>query len=659
MCDRDDDVERKPDTDEGNHHDAEAIADAAGALEPNPAGDNTKDREAVNDGNILYMPTPRADAGGAGNHPPTHDADAAEQPEEGDGDGGNDGDNDDDFEDDETPDALDEAAACVKCDYERRTLPYVQPVDGAAMLDEIVAAINRFNAALPPGSAETIALWTVMTYALYPCGLRFAPRLMVRKPVSNAGGTNLVTVLLYLVRRPKYNSGITEANYLRQASKRRTIIVDECDGALKGNTKLVKMMLAGHGHQGIETRIIKNVPVDFKVFGPLITCGNGDYGPPTLHNRSFVLPVKRMMESEAADAFDPDLDAPALRTIREKIMRWVEDHVDAIRECRPQLDRALALNRQRDNILTLLKIADTVGGEWSQRAREALTALTARDRPLDENEMLIGDIAEILLDPTVMVGDPPQRIGADRGFVFSADLCELLKQRFPHRGLYETGWGQAKLASMLRTFDIFTDGQRRKGQVLRAYRRADFDDLIARYAPDVVAAYAEEPSEPESAATVLQEVPEREAAGSTVAAIEGAKTAMAAAPEPRTTEPATAEIVYPNAHVVEPGKGDKKRADALRRAVDAYVQAGKVEAERVRFISGRFWVIERQNSAPFYGHLDDHGELELLRIEAPGLVAEKDATNIRVNPGTVLRLAETDFMIVRPLVNKYRKLSAR
>jgi hypothetical protein len=212
---------------------------------------------------------------------------------------------------------------------------------------------------------------------------------------------------------------------------------------------------------------------------------------------------------------------------------------------------------------------------------------------------------------------------------------------------------------MLRTFDIFTDGQRRKGQVLRAYRRADFDDLIARYAPDVVAAYAEEPSEPESAATVLQEVPEREAAGSTVAAIEGAKTAMAAAPEPRTTEPATAEIVYPNAHVVEPGKGDKKRADALRRAVDAYVQAGKVEAERVRFISGRFWVIERQNSAPFYGHLDDHGELELLRIEAPGLVAEKDATNIRVNPGTVLRLAETDFMIVRPLVNKYRKLSAR
>lgn len=73
------------------------------------------------------------------------------------------------------------------------------------MLDEIVAAINRFTAALPEGATETIASWTVVTYCLYPCGLRFAPRLMVRKPVSNAGGTNLLSVMLYLVRRQKYN----------------------------------------------------------------------------------------------------------------------------------------------------------------------------------------------------------------------------------------------------------------------------------------------------------------------------------------------------------------------------------------------------------------------------------------------------------------------
>jgi hypothetical protein len=93
--------------------------------------------------------------------------------------------------------------------------------------------------------------------------------------------------------------------------------------------------------------------------------------------------MKRMMAGEEADEFNPDDHAPMLRPVREKIIRWAEDHVEPIHECRPELDRALAMNRQRENILTLLKIADVVGGEWSQRARDALTALTARDKPLD------------------------------------------------------------------------------------------------------------------------------------------------------------------------------------------------------------------------------------------------------------------------------------
>lgn len=125
-----------------------------------------------------------------------------------------------------------------------------------------------------------------------------------------------------------------------------------------------------------------------------------------------------------------------------------------------------------------------------RRAREALTALTARDKPMGETELLIGDIAEILLDPDVLVGEPPRQIDTGN-FVFSGDLLTLLRERFPHRTIYEAGFTQAKLASMLSTFDIETNQQRRGKQVLRAYRRSDFDDPIARYAPDVVAAHAD------------------------------------------------------------------------------------------------------------------------------------------------------------------------
>jgi hypothetical protein len=473
---------------------------------------------------------------------------------------------------------------------------------------------------------------------------------MVRKPVSNAGGTNLLTVMQYLVRRPKYNSGITDANFLRQSNRRRTVIIDECDGVLKGNAKLVKMVNAGHGHQGVETRIIKNMPAEFRVFSPVILCGIGDFAPVAIRNRSFVIPMKRMMAGEDADEFNPDDHGPVLRIIREKINRWAEDHVGPIRECRPELDRALAMNRQRENILTLLKIADVVGGEWSRRARDALTALTERDKPLDENELLIGDIAEILLDPDAMVGDPPQRIGTGN-VVFSGDLFTLLKERFPHRLLYESNFTQAKLASMLSTFDIHTDGKRRGKQVLRAYTRADFDDAITRYAPDVLAAYAEERDAVAEPATPQHEVPDQEAPFSDVAPTEGDGEHMAA--------PAAEPAPFPQSEavVVPPSKGNKKRATRLEEAVHDYVCT--VDAGAIVFISARFWIINDRDGKALYAHLAGAGELQLLPIEPPGLLADTETRTVKVNAETTLRLTDSDFLALRPLVKKARDAMTR
>src|SRR5205823_11643795 len=98
-----------------------------------------------------------------------------------------------------------------------------------------------------------------------------------------------------------------------------------------------------------------------------------------------------------------------------------------------------------------------------------------------------------LLEPGKMGGDPPHPIGHNN-VVFTADLWKLLKERFGDRMLYETNWSQAKLASMLRTFEIEPQriGKRRGKHVLRWYRRGDFDDAIARYAPDIAAAMTQE-----------------------------------------------------------------------------------------------------------------------------------------------------------------------
>ncbi len=621
--------------------------------------------------NVIYMPiTPRADVDGGGDFPPTHDADAAELPDN-DGDGENDGIEQDDDLDAIPYDELDEAAAQHKEDWRRPTVAWPEPVNGEQVFNDTMDIFNRYMI-LPDGAAEVLSLWVFSTYALAACNLPFAVRLMITAPGANSGKTSLLDLLTFLVRYPEPTSDITPASLFRSLTARKCVLLDEADHNLPSRAgtrnELVQMINAGHKRATavvIRTESVKTtdgtvrVNRRYPIFAPVAMAGIGPFAPNTTRSRAYEIKLKRKMGNETVESFVPDEHAAMMRELRMKIHRFVLDNKDAIRNCRPEMDSDLLHNRQRDNSATLLMIADTIGGQVSARARAAIKAMTRSDVQ-DIYEVLLEDIGSILLDPDVMVnyagaGQPPnmRHIGWNNT-VFSADLCEMIVQYFPHRETY-TGFTTARLATMLSRFDIEPEPRvKRRGSDngTRWYRRDAFDEWFVRYGfvePDGGAtdAVVVETDDTVKAATPLQD---REV-GSTVAPRGPDATAAPAIPMP-------GEIAYRNAHVVEPVKGDKKRADALRRAVDAHVRAGKVEAERVRFISGRFWVVDRQDGAPFYAHLDGQGELELLPIEAPGLVADKDARDIRVNPGKVLTLTETDFMIVRPLVNKYRNLSA-
>jgi hypothetical protein len=248
--------------------------------------------------------------------------------------------------------------------------------------------------------------------------------------------------------------------------------------------------------------------------------------------------------------------------------------------------------------------------------------------------MLLGDIASILTDPDVTVGDPPRPIGTDN-CVFSGDLCDLICLYYPHRETYQ-GFTQARLASMLSRFDIAPEprGKRRGKDVLRWYRRNAFDEWLTRYGfIDAAAGPMGTTTDP---------------------AKDIAKAATPLQPEvldQKPLAPGTGLFSYRKARVMEPAKGDKKRGDRLRQAVDGMVFHGLVEPDAVEFISARFWVIH-QNRRQWFVHLK--GEtVESCPIGEAGLVAENGV--VQVNPDTSLRLADSDFMMVRRLVNAYRK----
>jgi len=549
------------------------------------------------------------------------------------------GDNDD--LDEALFDELDDAAAANVEDFRRRTKPCDEPVDGETLFAELTATFSRFLV-LPPGADAVASLWVISTYAVHAANMRFSPRLMITAPGPNSGKTTMMGVLANLVRYPEPTSAITPASFFRLAVAKKTMLIDECDPSLpsRATTRndLVAMLNMGHNRthavvERVETVNKKRIVVPYLIFGPVALSGIGDFGPATIKSRAFIFKLKPKLAHEQVEDFIPDEHAPMMRDLRSQIARWVIDNKQAIRECRPDLDRDLYNNRARDNSTTLLQIADAIGPVAAQRSREAIKALTRND-VLDSNALLLGDIASILTDPEVRVGEPPRQIGQD-GFVFTSDLCNLLVEHFPDREAYAVGFNQARLAAMLRNFDIEPEQKRRGSQVLRAYRRDAFEEWFVRYG------FAE-----------FGEVAGSDVAASEPVAVAGGQRQQPSPPPPVAATPL--HELFPNAHHEKPSKGDKKRAEKLCAVVGGCVRAGKVDASRVKFTSAFFWIVEDHDGRPIWAHLNGVGELDLLLIEAPGLVADNKA-GIVINSTTTLCMAESDYQRHRALVNKARR----
>ena len=115
----------------------------------------------------------------------------------------------------------------------------------------------------------------------------------------------------------------------------------------------------------------------------------------------------------------------------------------------------------------LVTIADTAGGDWPQRGRNAIAALTGGDGEASPAEVLLGDIRDIF--------DARRE---DR--IASAMLVDHLIQ-LEHRP-----WGslnQYTLAHMLAPFGIASRVIRIGRKTHRGYERAWFADAFVRYAP--------------------------------------------------------------------------------------------------------------------------------------------------------------------------------
>lgn len=370
--------------------------------------------------------------------------------------------------------------------------PWPEPVDGDALVDEIEECFER-HVVLPAGGKTACALYAIYTHShdAFP----ISPLLAAVSPMERCGKTTLLKVFLKLVCRPLASSSLTGAGVFRTIEKwRPTLIIEEADAFLHGNEEMRGLLDSGHDR---ETAFVLRVvgeemePKRFSTWSPKIVAHIGKL-PSTLMDRSILIPMKRKTPSEKVKS----MRGVQFGDIRRRIRRFVEDHMVEFRAANPDMPAALN-DRQADNWLPLVIIADAAGPRSAKKAREAISALTGAEEeaePSSTGTMLLADIGSILnewADEEISTLD------------LLKNLVAMSERPWPTyaRGKEMTA---RHLAKLLKPFGIHSrqvwssaDGA---GSNFRGYLKSSFDDAFARYTPYLSARALEPNTDADSSA---------------------------------------------------------------------------------------------------------------------------------------------------------------
>jgi hypothetical protein len=359
----------------------------------------------------------------------------------------------------------------------------------AQLLDNVAAFIRRF-VHLPAAQAAIVTLWVVHTHALTLAVT--TPYLAITSAEKRSGKTRLLEVLELLVARPWLTGRLTAASLIRKIDRDRpTLLLDESDAAFNGDMEYAEtlrgVLNTGHRRGGSSSCCVgqgSNITVkDFQTFCAKAIAGIGKL-PDTVADRSFHIRLKRKAPGEKVDRFRLRLVKPQADSLKKLLATWA----GRLKELPdPSLPDALT-DRQQDGAEPLLAIADAVGGDWPQRALEALLEICGKQAADDQSNavLLLSDIRDIFK-------------AGDLDKIFTKDLVDKLVQ------IETSPWAEWKtgkpisptsLSRLLKGFEIAPGSVRVGGNTAKGYDREAFADAFERYLPSYPKIEPSHPSQP-------------------------------------------------------------------------------------------------------------------------------------------------------------------
>jgi putative DNA primase/helicase len=263
--------------------------------------------------------------------------------------------------------------------------PWLEPVPDVAAVANTGIALQKRYLDLPDVYHDTIMLWVFVAHLLLHKDLRVscAPRLAIQSPEMECGKSTALIVASLLSPRAVVTSSITPAALFRAVdSLHVSLFIDESDNILtKGfNPELLAILNSGiHSRTAKVLRVEalsdgRLVPKFFKTFAPIAFTSIKEL-PPTLQDRSHVVPIQRVLPDVKLEALTsaPDVEAPFIDICRQ-FTRAVQDLTGPLPV--PAMPPELR-GRLKDKWCPLFQAAYVLGGDWPERCRKAALAAYA------------------------------------------------------------------------------------------------------------------------------------------------------------------------------------------------------------------------------------------------------------------------------------------
>jgi hypothetical protein len=355
--------------------------------------------------------------------------------------------------------------------------PWLHPVEGAALADQIRDTLRAYVIFGADGDADVATVWSLGSYLMDTW--RLWPRLMITSPTKQCGKSTLLEVIDAVAHRGLIVSNIKAAGIFRAIEAwRPTLLMDEADTWMKADDEMAGILNSGHTRRTAKVLRVQEkngelTPALFSTWSPMVIAGIGTQRD-TLMSRSVIISLRRKLPTEMVARLPSDLNERSV-DLRRQAARWATDNAITLAAMTIEPPEC-GNDRRRDNFTPVWRVAQLLGGAWPDRIASAYIASSHAAEDDDEPASVL------------MLRDLMEKFGAHRDAT-ALPSCDLVFALIEMEERPWSDWRHGRpitaqsIAKLMKPFGVRPSNTRIRGQVVKAYHRADIHAAFVRYVP--------------------------------------------------------------------------------------------------------------------------------------------------------------------------------